>query len=385
MDTHPSAAAVVIAPDKFKGSADATRVATLLAAGIRRAAPEVPVVIRPVADGGEGTVDAAVAAGFERRTVRVTGPLDGTFVQADYALRAGVAVIEMAQSAGLHLLPARQLSPLQAGTYGVGELVSAALDAGARTVVLGAGGSASSDGGAGMLAALGVRLLDPGGYELTGGGGALARVARVETAALDPRLAGTHFVLASDVDNPLLGANGAAAVYGPQKGADPDQVALLDGALAHFASALSVELGPAARSVAGRPGAGAAGGLGYAAMAVLGAERRPGIDVLLELLGLAEQVAGARLVITGEGSLDTQSLRGKAPLGVAQLARRHDVPVVAVCGRLALSDRQVLEAGFRAAYPLTGLEPDPARCMREVDALLGRIGETIGREQLAVT
>jgi len=380
--TTDIAAPVVIAPDKFKGSADATRVASRLAAGIRRVVPGVPVAVLPVADGGEGTVDAAVAAGFERRTVTVAGPLDGTVVQAHYALRHEVAVIEMAQAAGLHLLPAGRLAPVEAGTYGVGRLVAAALDAGARTIVLGAGGSASSDGGAGMLAALGARLLDADGRNLPGGGGALARLARVDTSSLDERLAATSFVLASDVDNPLLGAHGAAAVYGPQKGADPRRVALLDGALARFVEALAADIGPAARQLADLPGAGAAGGFGYAAMAVLGAERRPGISVLLDLLGLAQQVAGARLVVTGEGSLDAQSLHGKAPLGVAQLARRYGVPVVAVCGRLALSAQQSREAGFAATYALTSLEQDPARCMSNVDALLELTGEHIAREQL---
>jgi len=376
-------APVVIAPDKFKGSADALRVATRLAAGIRRAVPDVPLALLPVADGGEGTVDAAVAAGFERRTVTVAGPLDGTVVQADYALRGELAIVEMAQAAGLGRLPGRRPAALDAGTYGVGQLVESALDAGARTVVLGAGGSASTDGGAGMLAALGARLLDADGRTLPGGGGALSRLARVDASALDPRLAATAFVLASDVDNPLLGEHGAAAVYGPQKGADPAQVAQLDAALARYVEVLAAELGPAAREVADRAGAGAAGGFGYAALAVLGAVQRPGIDVLLEVLEVADQVAGARLVVTGEGSLDAQSLRGKAPLGVARLARRHGVPVVAVCGRLALTAQEAIGAGFRSAYALTSLEPDPARSMSEVDALLERTGEIIAREHLS--
>ncbi|MFE0464058.1 glycerate kinase [Kitasatospora sp. NPDC058965] len=377
-----TAAPVVIAPDKFKGSADAMRVASRLAVGIRRTAPEVPVTLLPVADGGEGTVDAAVAAGFERRSVAVTGPLDGTAVDAHFALRDELAVIEMAQAAGLQLLPAGRPAPLEAGTRGVGQLVTAALDAGARTIVLGAGGSASTDGGAGMLAALGARLLDEAGRALPGGGGALARLARVDTTSLDARLARTGFVLAADVDNPLLGPQGAAAAYGPQKGADPQQVALLEASLGHYTEVLAACLGPAARQVAGLPGSGAAGGFGFAVMAVLQGVRVPGIDVLLDLLGLAKQVAGARLVITGEGSLDAQSLRGKAPLGVAQLARRHAVPTVAVCGRLALTAQQAREAGFRATYALTSLEPDPRRCMSEVDALLEATGEQIAREQL---
>ncbi|MEU5420930.1 glycerate kinase, partial [Streptomyces sp. NPDC020667] len=240
---------VLIAADKFKGSLTAVEVAAHVAAGLRRAAPGVRTEALPVADGGDGTVDAAVAAGFERRTERVTGPL-GEPVTAAYALRGDTAVVEMAEASGLRHLPRGRYAPLTAGTYGTGELLRAALDAGAATVVLGVGGSASTDGGAGMLSALGARFTDAHGTPLAPGGGPLARLAAADLSGLDPRLARTRFVLASDVDNPLTGPKGAAAVYGPQKGASPDDVAALDAALARYARVLAEAVGPRAAEYA---------------------------------------------------------------------------------------------------------------------------------------
>src|SRR5882757_10310659 len=269
-------ARVLIAADKFKGSLTALEVAVHVEAGLRSVVPGLTVEALPVADGGDGTVDAAVAAGFERRTVRVTGPL-GEPVEAAYALRAGIAVVEMAEASGLRHLPPGVFAPLTATTYGTGELLLAALDAGARTIVLGVGGSATTDGGAGMLVALGARLLDGEGVPVGPGGGPLAELVTADLTRLDPRLTGTEVVLAGDVDNPLLGPKGAAAVYGPQKGASPQDVAVLDAAL-----------GPAAATAAEAPGAGAAGGIGYAALAGLGARFRAGIDVMLEVLGFAD-------------------------------------------------------------------------------------------------
>jgi glycerate kinase len=357
---------VLVAPDKFKGSASAAEVAAHLAAGLRtagRAAVELPV-----ADGGEGTLDAAVAAGFRRVPVTVTGPA-GRPVRSAIAIRHGTAVVELAAASGLALLPAGP-DPLRATSRGTGELVLAALDAGATTVVLGVGGSAGTDGGAGMLAALGARLLDGDGAALPDGGGALARLARVDLVRLDRRLADVRVVLASDVDNPLLGPSGAAAGYGPQKGASPADVAVLDAALARWAALVD----PAA---AVRPGAGAAGGVGFAALAVLGAEPRPGIEVVLGLVGFADRVAGAALVVTGEGSLDEQTLHGKAPAGVAVAARGAGVPVVAVCGRSLIRPDQAAGAGIAAVYALTDLEPDVARCIAHPGPLLRAVGRRL--------
>jgi len=371
---------VLIAADKFKGSLTAVQVAERVTAGLRRVVPDVEVEALPVADGGDGTVDAAVAAGFERREVRVAGPL-GHEVTAAFALRGETAVVEMAEASGLQRLPAGVFAPLSASTYGSGELLRAALDAGARTIVFGVGGSATTDGGAGMLSALGARFLDADGEPVPPGGGGLAELARADLSDLDPRLASVELILASDVDNPLTGPKGAPAVYGPQKGASPDDVEILDAALAHYAKALEEAAGPEAAEYAASPGAGAAGGIGYGAL-LLGAEFRPGIEVMLDVLGFAPALQWASLVITGEGSLDEQTLHGKAPAGVAAAARAADKEVIAVCGRLALPPEALGRAGIRRAYPLTQVEPDVAKCIADAGPILERVAEQIARDFL---
>ncbi|MET9827312.1 glycerate kinase [Streptomyces sp. NPDC006349] len=374
---------VLVAADKFKGSLTAVEVAERVTAGLRRVVPDVRVEALPVADGGDGTVAAAVAAGFERREVRVAGPL-GDEVTAAYALREGTAVVEMAEASGLQRLPAGVLAPLAASTYGSGELLRAALDAGARTIVFGVGGSATTDGGAGMLAALGARFLGGDGEPVAPGGGGLSGVASADLSGLDPRLSGVELVLASDVDNPLTGPKGAPAVYGPQKGASPEDVTALDAALAHFAKVLQGTEGVGARAAdyAASPGAGAAGGIGFGAM-LLGARFRPGIEVMLDVLGFAPALERADLVITGEGSLDEQTLHGKAPAGVAAAARAAGKEVVAVCGRLALPAEALGRAGIRRAYPLTDVEPDVAKCIADAGPILERVAESIARDFVA--
>lgn len=374
---------VLVAPDKFKGSLTAAEVASRISAGIG-----VPTVELPVADGGDGTVDAAVAAGFGRITIEVTGPT-GERIPASYAWQpTGTAVIELAEASGLRRLPGGH-EPLTATSYGTGELIADAVRRGAKRVVLGLGGSACTDGGAGMAQALGARLLDSGDHDLPRGGAALKDLARIDLSGfLD--VSGVEFVVASDVDNPLLGPHGAAAVYGPQKGATPGDVKVLESALARLAAVATATHGlmgavehddtPRAMGVAGAPGAGAAGGVGFAALAFLHAEIRPGIDYLLDLLGFGDMVRDARLVITGEGSLDAQSLRGKAPVGVAQAAARAGVPVVAVCGRRALGEAELKAAGIEAAYALTDLEPDPERCMAEAGPLLERLAARLAAD-----
>ncbi|GAA4785790.1 glycerate kinase [Streptomyces ziwulingensis] len=371
---------VLVAADKFKGSLTAVEVAERVTAGLRRVVPDVRVEALPVADGGDGTVAAAVAAGFERREVRVAGPL-GAEVTAAYALRGDTAVVEMAEASGLQRLPAGVFAPLAASTYGSGELLRAALDAGARTIVFGVGGSATTDGGAGMLSALGARFLDRDGEPVAPGGGGLAALATADLTGLDERLAGVELVLASDVDNPLTGPKGAPAVYGPQKGASPDDVATLDAALAHFAEVLEGAAGARAAEYAAAPGAGAAGGIGYGAL-LIGARFRPGIEVMLDVLGFGPALARADLVITGEGSLDEQTLHGKAPAGVAAAARAADKEVVAVCGRLALPPAALGRAGIRRAYPLTDEEPDVAKCVAQAGPLLERVAAGIARDFL---
>ena len=364
---------IVIASDKFKGSATGAEVATALAAGIAAVLPHAEVEAVPVADGGEGTLQAAIEAGFERVTVRATGPT-GEPVDAAIAMRGGVAIVEMAAASGLDLLPGGARAARSRGT---GELIAAALDRGATSIVLGVGGSACTDGGAGMLQALGVRL-STGGGPVGPGGAALAELVAVDLSGLDARLAGVEVVLASDVDNPLLGPQGTAAVFGPQKGADADDVAALERGLARLAHLIDAH--PLARPAALTPGAGAAGGVGYAALAVLGARREPGIEVVQRLTGLAERIAAADLVVTGEGSLDAQSLGGKTPLGVAAAARAASVPVVAVCGRTTLEPAALAAAGFAAVYALADLEPDPAVSMAEALPLLQRVGRLIAED-----
>ncbi|CQR60771.1 Glycerate kinase [Streptomyces leeuwenhoekii] len=371
---------VLVAADKFKGSLTAVEVAERVTAGLRRVAPGVRVEALPVADGGDGTVAAAVAAGFERREVRVAGPL-GDEVTAAFALRGDTAVVEMAEASGLQRLPAGVLAPLTASTHGSGELLRAALDAGARTIVFGVGGSATTDGGAGMLAALGARFLDAGGKPVGPGGGGLADLATADLSGLDPRLASVELVLASDVDNPLTGPKGAPAVYGPQKGASPDDVETLDAALTHYAKVLEDTVGAKAAEYAASPGAGAAGGIGYGAL-LLGARFRPGIEVMLDVLGFAPALERAELVITGEGSLDEQTLHGKAPAGVAAAARAAGKEVVAVCGRLALPAETLGRAGIRRAYPLTEIEPDVEKCIAQAGPILERVAENIARDFL---
>ncbi|HET9648998.1 MAG TPA: glycerate kinase [Microlunatus sp.] len=381
---------VVIAPDKFKGSLEAPQVAEALADGLAAALPTADVVCQPVADGGEGTVAAALAAGYEPVTVSVRGPVSEP-VSATFAVQGPRAVIEMAAASGLLVLPrdrdgSPRLDALGASSIGTGELIRAALDAGCTEIVLGVGGSANTDGGAGLLVGLGARLLDASGEPVPPGGGGLDRLASVDVSDLDPRIGEIHVVLAADVTNPLLGPDGAAAVFGPQKGAGPDDVAVLDANLARFRDRLGDALGRDAVEAADAPGAGAAGGVGYAALAVLRAVRRPGVEVVLDLVGLDARMTGVDLVITGEGSLDSQSLGGKTPVGVAALARSHGVPtVIGVCGRSLLSEEETRRAGFDEVIALLDRQPDAARAMADAAALLTEIGGELGRRYGVLT
>jgi glycerate kinase len=281
----------------------------------------------------------------------------------------------MADACGLQRLPGAVAAPLIASSRGLGEVIAAALDAGCRELVVGIGGSASTDGGAGLLAALGAKSSP---VPADGGAGLLG-VRDLALGGLHPALAEARVVVACDVDNPLTGPDGAAAVYGPQKGATPEDVEVLDTNLAHWADVVARATGGDVRDV---PGAGAAGGAGFALLAVLDAELRPGIDLMLDLLGFAERLPGADLVVTGEGSLDAQSLRGKAPVGVATAAARAGVPVVAVCGRRLLDAGELEAAGIAAAYALLDVEPDVDVCLRETARLLAELGERIGRAHL---
>jgi glycerate kinase len=366
---------VLLAPDKFKGSLTAAEVAGALHRGITGVGGQIHVRPLPVADGGEGTLASAVAAGFERVPVTATGPIGNTVTTA-YARRGETAVVELADVSGIARLPGGRLRPLQATSRGTGQVMRAAIDHGCRRIVLGIGGSACTDGGAGMVQALGGRLRDADGREIEPGGRALADLAHLEVDAVTGLL-DVELVVACDVDNPLIGAQGAAAVYGPQKGASDEDVALLDAALTHWADRVTEHTGRDDRWV---PGAGAAGGVGYAAVALLGAQLRPGIDLLLDLIGFDDAVADADWVVVGEGSLDEQSLRGKAPVGVARRARRAGARVLAVSGRCTLSPDRLGTEGIERAYTLADLEPDPDLCMREAAKLVETLGARLAEE-----
>jgi glycerate kinase len=364
---------IVIAPDSFKESLSAPEVAAAIARGWAAVYPQAELCLRPMADGGEGTVDAVLAAtGGVRRELEVRGPL-GTPVAAHWGwLEGNTAVIEVAAASGLHWVPRAQRDATIASSYGTGELIRAALDAGAQRIILGLGGSASNDGGAGLLQALGVRFLDADGAELAPGGAALNALDQLDLSALDARLLQVQVEVAADVDNPLCGPRGASAVFGPQKGASVQQVEVLDAALGRLAHIVAGTLGEDFRMF---PGVGAAGGLGFAAKAFLKARFRPGIELVAELSGLPEALQGADLLITGEGRLDAQSLHGKTPVGVARLAQAAGVPVIALGGSLSQDYQRLYAEGIGAAFSLVpgpmGLEQACACAAQELEARAG--------------
>ncbi len=322
----------VVAPDKFKGSLTALEAAAAIERGLRAGAPSIEEIrVIPMADGGEGTVDAFLAGGAKRIVRFVRGPL-GNRVEAAFALEGTTAIVEMSAASGLALIPAERRDPLRTTTFGTGGLVRAALDAGASHIVVGIGGSGTNDGGAGFLQALGARLLDASGEALPPGGAALVRLAQIDLREFDGRVRSANVEVAADVDNPLCGPNGASAIFGPQKGASAQDVRLLDGALAHFADVAAQALGVDRRA---EPGAGAAGGLGFALIAFTGATLRPGVDIVAQLRGLEPALIGADAAFTGEGSIDRQTLAGKTVAGVARLAKAAGVrSIVAFGGRV---------------------------------------------------
>jgi len=374
---------VVVAPDKFRGSLTALEVCAAVERGVRRVRPDASVVSVRVADGGEGTVEAALAAGWTAVSLDSTGA-NGQPVSVTYAINGKTAVVELAQICGLGAIAESDRNPLAATTYGLGTVIAAALDQGVRRLVLAVGGSASTDGGAGMLQALGARLYDDQRQDLPPGGAALTALASVDLTGLHPRVHDVEVIVACDVDNPLLGPEGAAAVFGPQKGAAPTDVETLDAGLRRFAEVLeasgvtSEPLG----DLSNVPGAGAAGGTAYGAMTVLGARIEPGIALVLDMVGFHQALAGADLVVTGEGSVDSQTLRGKVPVGVATAAADHQIPVVAVAGRCLLAGEDLAGVGISAVYALLDIEPDPARSMAEAGRLLEELAMRLAKEQL---
>ncbi|MFJ7749817.1 glycerate kinase [Arthrobacter sp. NPDC097144] len=358
---------VLIAPDKFKGSLSAGEAAAAMAEGVLAVYPEADVTLVPVADGGEGTLEAALAAGAQERTASVRGPLGGN-VTALWALDGSTAVIETARASGLMLVEPSVQSSLAATSYGSGELIREALDAGATEIVLGIGGSAMTDGGSGALAALGLRILDAAGNPVPPGGAGLSLAAAIDVSGLDPRLAGVRVRIAADVTNPLTGREGAAHVFGEQKGADSTARLLLDEALVRWAALLRETTGVDVDI----SGAGAAGGFPSAFLAFTDASLEGGFEVLSRLTGLDRALAAADLVLTGEGSLDEQSCYGKAPLAVAERARSAGIPVVALAGRITLPPHILAEYGIVSAVSILDLVQDPADAMARAGLWLTR-------------
>lgn len=369
---------VVVAPDSFKGCLTALEVGEALKAGILSARRQAVVDVVPMADGGEGTVQSLVdASSGQVLRAEVLDPL-GRPIMAEFGLMGDgkTAVIEMAAASGLPLLDDSERNPMVTTTYGTGQLIKAALDAGATKLIVGIGGSATNDGGAGMAQALGVKLLDEAGCEIGRGGGSLKRLARIGMSGIDPHIAGVEVVVACDVTNPLTGPNGASAVYGPQKGATPDMVEELDRALSHYADVIRQQLGV---DIANVKGAGAAGGLGAGLMAFLRAALRPGVDIVIEATRLADRIAGADLVITGEGRIDSQTKMGKTPMGVARVAQQYGVPVIGVAGQVAADADVLHDLGFAALIGIVDGPMTLAESVRSAEKLLTRTGARIMR------
>lgn len=365
---------VIIAAGAFKHSLSAAAAANAITRGLNRSGLNADVTLLPIADGGNGTLDAFLAGGGERINLNVDDPL-GRPVESAFARSADTAVIEMALASGLELLRPDELDPLGASTYGTGQLMQVALDGGASRIIVGMGGSATVDGGAGCLQALGVRLLDSHGRDVPPGGGSLHHIRHIDASGLDPRWRRTELVIASDVDNPTLGENGAAAVFGPQKGASPEQVAALEENLRHFFTLVAEQMGIDVRHI---PGGGAAGAFSAGLMAFLGGRIQSGIDLILDLRGFDQLLDDADLVITSEGRMDAQTVHGKGPIGVARRAHERGVPTIALVGGLQVDDALLHEAGLWAVLPIINapmpLEQALAEAEHLVEAAALRLG-----------
>lgn len=342
---------VVIAIDSLKGSLSSMEAGMAIKDGILAAKPDAEVIVKPLADGGEGTTDALIEGmNGERIDLTVTGPMH-TPVDAYYGYLkdTNTAVMEMASAAGITLVPDSEKNPLLATSYGVGEMINDAIQRGCRNFIIGIGGSVTNDGGIGMLKALGVRFLDENGEDAGEGGQALAKIARIDVSGINPLLKECHIQVACDVNNPLCGKNGSTYVYGPQKGVTEDMKKTLDEAMAHFARVTSETL---ENDYMNTPGAGAAGGLGYAFLAYTGAALTPGIELILDAVGLEEELSGADVVVTGEGRLDFQTAMGKAPVGVARLAKKYNAKVIAFAGSVTKEATACNKEGIDAFFPI---------------------------------
>jgi glycerate kinase len=369
---------IVIAPDSFKGSVSAIEAALAIEKGIRNYLPQAETVLVPVADGGEGTMDSLVAATQGRKVpVTVTGPLH-TPVNAAYGVLGDgrTCVIEMASAAGLCLVPEERRNPLDTTTYGVGQMIKKALDEGYRQFILAIGGSATNDGGIGMLQALGMKLLDDSGKCVGVGGKELLRIASIDDSDWDTRIAGSTFLVASDVQNPLVGQNGASRVFGPQKGATPEMVELLDRGLRHWADLVEDKTGIRLHDL---PGAGAAGGTGGALQAFFPAVMKRGIDVVMEYAGLREALRGADVVITGEGQIDFQTAYGKTPMGVAQEAKRLGIPVIVLAGSIGKGIDTLYQYGITSVHSIVNGPMSVEEAMERAAELLEQKAEQVIR------
>ncbi len=369
---------IVVAPDSFKGSLSAIEVAKAIQRGVQRASRDISVRLVPMADGGEGTIEALLTSfGGSLIKTKVTGPL-GELIEAEFAILNDeeTIVLEMSTASGLTLVQPDQRNPLKTTSFGTGELIKAALDMGRNKLIIGIGGSATNDGGAGMATALGVRFLDQAGNDLAPGGGNLDKLVAIDWEGLEPRLKQTEIRVACDVTNPLCGTCGASAVYGPQKGATPEMVSRLDRNLAHYADILAKSVGKDVRDI---PGSGAAGGLGAALLAFLDAKLQPGIDIISEAINLDEEIRDADLVITGEGRTDAQTEYGKVPLGIAQRAKKFGVPVVCLSGGLTYEAESLYDYGITSLFSIVQGPISLADAMRDAEPLLERAAERIVR------
>lgn len=381
---------VVVAIDSFKGSMTSEEAGNAAKEGILRAVPEAEVIVRPMADGGEGTVDALAAGrSLERITAKVTGPMGGA-AEAVYAILDGsIAVMEMSRAAGITMVSRQELNPRRASTFGVGEMIADALNRGVRSFVLGIGGSATNDGGAGMLRALGYGLLDENGESIPDGAAGLASLDHITDEQVRPELASCTFRVVCDVNNPLTGERGASAVFGPQKGADPETVEILDRWLGHYAEAASDYLTKQGKPPADPdyPGSGAAGGLGFALRNFLGASLEPGVELVLDFTRMEDDVKDADILVTGEGRIDRQTVMGKAPSGIAGLGRKYGIPVIAFSGSVTEDAGYCNDHGITAFFPvlrsIVTLEEamDPARAKKNMSDTAEQVFRLIGMKE----
>jgi glycerate 2-kinase len=369
---------IVIAPDSFKGSLNAVEAAKAIETGVHKAHPYANTLCLPVADGGEGTLDTLVAAtNGQKIPVLVTGPL-GQKVEAEYGVLGDgkTCVIEMANASGISLIPREELNPLKATTFGTGELIKQAVDDGFRSFILALGGSATNDGGAGMLQALGLSLLDEQGNQISTGGAELAKIRSINVSDFDERIQDCQFLIASDVENPFIGPNGASHVFGPQKGATPEMVLLLDACLAHWADEVEKVTGVHLHDL---PGAGAAGGIGGAFQAFFPSRLRRGIDVVIEYTNLHSALEGADLVITGEGQVDFQTASGKTPMGVAQAALSKNIPTVILAGSVGKGIEELYQYGIVSVNSIINKPMDLKEAMENAGELLEQATEQVVR------